>query len=227
MLEFLIGSLALFAIWLIIFIFYPATRREMSWASFITMPLGLTEIFFVPAYWNPPTLFNLAQKFGFDIESFIFAFAVGGIVSVIYEILLKSKHKSIFHEHKLKKHRYHKLALLSPFLTFAILIFVTKLNPIYSASLSLAVGALATYLCRKDLDKNIIFGGILFLSLYFIFFLMFNLIFPGYVDSVWNFSEISGIKIIGVPIEELMFAFTFGVFWSSFYEHVKWYKLKV
>jgi len=29
-----------------------------------------------------------------------------------------------------------------------------------------------------------------------------------------------------VPLEELMFAFTFGMMWSSIYEHVLWYRLE-
>jgi hypothetical protein len=43
------------------------------------MPMGLTEPFFVPEYWTPPSLFNLTEKTGFDIESLIFSFAIDGI----------------------------------------------------------------------------------------------------------------------------------------------------
>jgi hypothetical protein len=32
----------------------------------------LTEPLFVPDYWNPPSLFDLARRSGFDIESVIF-----------------------------------------------------------------------------------------------------------------------------------------------------------
>jgi len=48
---------------------------------------------------------------------------------------------------------------------------------------------------------------------------------PDYVKNVWNFSRISGILILGIPLEELLFAFTLGMLWSSFYEHMHWYKL--
>jgi hypothetical protein len=49
--------------------------------------------------------------------------------------------------------------------------------------------------------------------------------FPGYVQQVWNLEAISGILIAGIPIEELMFAFAFGFFWSTVYEHFTWNKL--
>lgn len=48
---------------------------------------GLTELIFVPEYWNPPSLFNLAQRTGFDIESLIFSFALGGTGTVLYDAL--------------------------------------------------------------------------------------------------------------------------------------------
>ncbi|PIN93121.1 hypothetical protein COU56_03855, partial [Candidatus Pacearchaeota archaeon CG10_big_fil_rev_8_21_14_0_10_31_9] len=61
----------------------------MFWVSLLTMPFGLTEPLFVPEYWSPPSLFNLAVKTGFDIESLIFCFAVGGIGTVIYELFFR------------------------------------------------------------------------------------------------------------------------------------------
>jgi hypothetical protein len=38
-------------------------------------------------YWNPPSLFDLARTSGFDIESLIFSFGIGGIGAVLYNLL--------------------------------------------------------------------------------------------------------------------------------------------
>ena len=66
---------------------FPCHRKAMMWASLITAPLSLTEPLFVPDYWNPPSLFDLARRSGFDIESVIFSFAIGGIGAVLYNLL--------------------------------------------------------------------------------------------------------------------------------------------
>lgn len=50
----------------------------MLWQACFTTPFGLTEPLFVPNYWSPPSLFDLARSTGFDIESFIFSFGIGG-----------------------------------------------------------------------------------------------------------------------------------------------------
>lgn len=62
----------------------------------------------------------------------------------------------------------------------------------------------------------------LFLGLYFFYFLTLIAMYPGYVEKVWNLKVISGILIFGIPLEELLFAFSFGFLWSSIYEHVTW-----
>lgn len=222
----LIASLGLLGAWLLIWLFKPKLRKEMFWVSIFTMPFGLTEPLFVPEYWSPPSLFNLAIKTGFDIESLIFCFAVGGIGAVLYEALVKVKHQKISkHEKHRKKHRFHLLALSSPVIVFIPLQLLTTMNPIYSASIAMFVGGIAAILCRTDLKRKIWFGGISFLALYFVFFLLFNLAYPNLVQEVWNLSAISGLLFLGVPLEELMFAFTFGMLWSSVYEHVMWYRV--
>lgn len=220
-------SLILLGIWLLIFIFRKKVRKEMFLVSLFTMPFGLTEPLFVPEYWNPPSLFNLASQTGFDIESLIFSFAVGGIGAVLYEIFFKVRHLKISkHEMHKKRHRFHLLALFSPIIVFLLLQIFANLNPIYSASIAMFIGGISAIFCRPDLKKKILIGGALFLGLYFVFFLFFNLVYPYAVEEFWNLTAISGILILGIPIEELIFAFTFGMLWSGIYEHVNGYRIK-
>ena len=86
--AYLIWSLILLGIWGAIFAMRQQLRVKMLRMSLITAPLGLSEPLFVPDYWLPPTLFDLAERTGFDLESLIFAFAVGGISSSIYPALV-------------------------------------------------------------------------------------------------------------------------------------------
>ena len=57
-------SLIFFIIWVFIWLIKPKLRKEMFWVSLFTMPFGLTEPLFVPLYWRPPSLFDLASKTG-------------------------------------------------------------------------------------------------------------------------------------------------------------------
>src|SRR6516162_9781975 len=83
----LVWSSAFLVPWLGAYVAFPRHRKAMVWASLVTAPLGLTEPLFVPHYWNPPSLFDLARRSGFDIESVIFSFAIGGMGAVLYNLL--------------------------------------------------------------------------------------------------------------------------------------------
>lgn len=202
------------------------SRHEMLVVSLWTSLLGVTEPLFVPAYWNPPSLFDLAQRTGFDIESLIFSFGIGGLTVVIYEWIFPVRHEtvSLIERHQ-PRHRFHVLVLLSAPVIFVILLAVTRLNPIYSAILSLTAGGLLTCWCRPDLVRKMVVSAFLFLGLYFLYFLTLLAAYPDYVRLVWSLSAISGILILGVPVEELLFAFTLGFLWSSVYEHLRWQRI--
>ena len=62
----------------------------------------------------------------------------------------------------------------------------------------------------------------MFFALYSIFMLGLKWSAPGYIEQVWNFKALSGIVIYGLPIEELLFGFSFGLMWTGIYEHFTW-----
>ena len=200
----------------------------MFTVSLWTSLLGLTEPLFVPAYWSPPSLFNLALRTGFDIESLIFSFGIGGIAVILYERIFRSPHATMsFREHHEHRHKFHLWAILSAPAILIVLLTTTNLNPLHSAIIAMTIGGLATWYCRPDLKKKMIVSAFLFLVLYFVYFLALIAMSPGYVEKVWNLKAISGILIIGIPLEELLFALSFGFIWSSIYEHLTWNKLKL
>ncbi|MBI4119007.1 MAG: hypothetical protein HY452_01970 [Parcubacteria group bacterium] len=225
----LIWSLILIAVWLVIYATLNTKDKkyEMLVVSFWTSLLGFTEPFFVPEYWNPPSLFDLAQRTGFDIESLIFSFGIGGIAVVLYEQIFRAEHQVMSQKERHHiRHRYHFWAIVSAPIIFIILLLTTNLNPIYSASVAMIVGGLFAWYCRPDLKKKMIASAFIFLALYFLYFLTLIAMYPGYVERIWNLPAISGILILGVPLEELMFALSFGFIWSSIYEHFTWRALK-
>lgn len=210
--------------WLVVYIALPVHRRTMIWASIYTTPFGLSEPLFVPEYWSPPSLFNLAKNTGFDVESLIFCFGIGGLGSVLYNMITRQVPYSVSdQERNHPLHRHHYKALSTPFIVF-ILLYFFPWNPIYPAIIAMLAGAIANSLCRPDLTRKTWAGGLLFLAYYTIFLIGLNLIAPGYIERVWNMDALSGVNIIFMPIEELLFAITFGMYWAGVYEHFTWRK---
>lgn len=213
---------AFLAPWAMLYLAFPQHRNTMLWASAFTAPFGLTEPLFVPEYWNPPSLFDLAQRIGFDLESLIFTFGIGGVAAVLYPVLTgRAARPMAAHEKHQPLHRHHYKALAAPFIAFPFLYFFPW-NPIYPGIVAMAIGAVATVLCRPDLRTKTWVGGLLLLGYYVVFLFGLEWSAPGYIERVWNLAALSGVIVLSMPIEELAWAFAFGMYWSSVYEHFTW-----
>lgn len=208
--------------WLAAYAVFPRHRRAMLWASLFTTPFGLTEPLFVPEYWSPPSLFDLARTTGFDIESLIFCFGIGGIGAVLYNLVTDRRLRGVpIVERRSSRHRLHYWALATPFVAFPIL-YPFPWNPIYPSIAAMALGAIAAILCRPDLARKTWVGALLFLGYYAVFLLGLEWTAPGYIGRVWNVAALSGLRVAGFPIEELVFAAAFGAYWAGVYDHFTW-----
>ena len=208
--------------WALLYRRLPAQRRVMLRASALTMPFGLTEPLFVPEYWSPPSLFDLAQRTGFDIESLIFCFALGGIGVVLYNGLTGRSLVPVPSEYRRSPlHRRHTLAILAPLIVFPLL-YPLPWNVIYPAIVAMLLGAVSNVLCRPELKRKTWVGGLLFVVLYTIFLGGLAGFVSGYIDEVWNLEQLSGVVLFRVPLEEYLFGFSFGVYWTGVYEHLSW-----
>lgn len=218
----LLWSSAFLVPWFALYLAARAFRGQMLWVSIATSLLGLTEPVFVPEYWNPPSLFDLAQRTGFDLESLIFCFAIGGIGAFGYNALARRELQPMMHgERHAARHRFHRLALAAPFVAFVPL-YLLPWNPIYPGIVALAIGGAANVLCRPDLARNTLLGGVLFAGLYAVFMILLLVSAPGYVEQVWNLPALSGMRLGAIPLEELAFGFAFGMYWAGNYEHFTW-----
>lgn len=209
-----------FALWLV----FPRHRKAMVWASAFTAPFGLTEPLFVPEYWSPPSLFDLARTTGFDFESLIFSFGIGGVAAVLVNVWTRRRPVSMTAEDRhLGHHRFHRLALVVPFLLFPLLL-VFGWNPIYPAIVAMFAGAVSNVACRRDLLRSTLLGAVIFVAYYLVFLLGLEILAPGYIGRVWRLDVLSGFFVLGLPLEELLFAAVFGAYWAGVYEHFTWHR---
>ena len=204
-------------------------RRAMVWsglAYFAVLSIGflMLKIFFpdispersiIPGYWNPNTLFDLGRRTGgYGIEDAIYMFFTGGIAVAIYEELFR-KHlgnRKIKH----KPHTAFAIGALGAIFTAAV-----HVNLIYAMITSGFVGAIIIWFQRPDLIKHSLLGGASYLFVYFLFFLLFLQLYPDYIHLYYGVANLSGYLFFGIPIEEFLFAFSFGLMWSPIYEYAK------
>ena len=220
--SYLVGVLIFGAAWLACYLIGKSYRPEIRWGTLISAPMALTSILFVPQYWTPPSLFDLDQRIRVGIEDVLWAAAVGGIASVVAEILLKER-LSALRKGVRKRH-------LAPFVVVVVVFIVLELwhpgKTIYNTIIAFAIGAVVIAVLRSDLIPTMLIGALSFALLYFALFLVFLFLYPGFIQRYYNIPNLLGIYLLGVPIEELLFAGTGGAIWSVAYEYVQGYRLK-
>ena len=213
---------AFLVLWVVLYVAYPLLRTAMRQTSAITALFGLTEPIFIPNYWNPPSLFDLAQRTGFDLESIVFSFAIGGIGIVLYHAVSATHIERVPANRRVGAlHRFHTIGLLGAPIAFVPLALLPW-NVIYAVITSLLLGSMLSVICRPVLARATIIGGGLFFVLYAAFMLGLTWFTPSFIPQVWNLRALSGVLVVGIPLEELLFGAVFGMYWSSVYEHFTW-----
>ncbi|MCK4649850.1 hypothetical protein KAT36_01325 [Candidatus Pacearchaeota archaeon] len=210
--SYLIGVGIFFIIWLALFLYRKKFRKEMLTMSIIIAPLGpISQLFYLRDYWNPIYLLTI---FNIGIEDILFSFLIGGIASVIYEEFFIKKFK------RTKKESGNNVIILAiiGMVFFIVLNLIFKINSIYASSIGFLIIASVILFKRKDLIKNAIVSGILVTFIMFIFYSIYTTIFPNIIQDWWQLEKISRILILGIPIEELLWGFTWGFLAGPLYE---------
>lgn len=205
--------------WGVLYAAFPAHRAVMRRTSALTATFGLLQPLFVPAYWNPPSLFGLARRTGFDLESLAFAFAVGGVGAALPALVAPWPEGPEARRRALEKPPGATLAL--PFV-FWLPLTRAPLNPIHACLAALAAGLAVALWRRPDLALRCLAAGAAFTLYYALFLAALDLLAPGYFGRVWNPEAPWGPRPGGVPLEEPAFGFLFGAYGAAVHEQARW-----
>ena len=228
MYEYLIGIAILAVVWAVCYFVRKDLRKPMIWSGFAYLFVivsyfliwRMTSFFIplgqpiVPTYWNPDTLFDLGRiTGGLAIEDILFMIFAGGIATFIYEFS--------FGKRIVIRRTYHPhiRAIFIGYLVSFLVMFFAQPNPIYPLIAFGFAGAIVLWIDRRDLVIHSLVGGFGFLVIYGAAFLFFALFFSEFILSTYSFSEISGITFFGIPLEEFLYAFSFGLLWAPLYEY--------
>ena len=191
-------------------------QQEMLVGGMLFLPFAFTAPFYIPEYWKPPYFFGLAAPFLPGLEDFLFCFFVGGISSTIYEFLNNRRERSL----PLKKRRVD----LTPYFMILGLVmggelFFPKASILILGVTGVIVGTFMI-MKRHDLTNQSFLAGGYFTVLYFVLFYGFKLLYPSYIDLIYQHANMLKVYVLGIPLEELLFAFSAGMGWSITYEYM-------
>ena len=207
--NFLIGL----PLWVFLFVYRKDLRKEILISSALIGILApLWSPWFIKDYWHPESL----NFWRLGAGDFMYGFFFGGIANVIYE--------EIFGKHyaKRKNRKHHWSWFILPFAALGVLVFnipvLLGINSIYAAITTFVVLSSVMVYFRRDLLIDTLMSGVLVGLITLLGYVLFLALFPGIVHAWWKLSNLSGIFVMGVPIEELLWAFGLGMVAGPFYE---------
>jgi hypothetical protein len=185
----------------------------MMISGLMSAPWAFASIVFVPDYWDPVRI----ATFLTGPEDLIFSFSNGVIVWAIAAVPLRGE-ISIRMDFRRMMKRAVLLSFLSFVITMSLWFLGLKIMGAVFVSLSVTITLLFVWLCR-DFRIMCVYGAIGFtLSYGFLTSLSF-LLFPHFLGQ-WNLANLSGVSILNVPIEEIIWAFGFGAYWPLYMAYI-------
>jgi hypothetical protein len=204
-----IWSLSFLIIWVALYIFFPKHRRSMFWTSWNFAPAGpVAEYWHYSDYWHPKFLIDIQiANWHFGLEDYIITFSIAGVSAIFFETFA-SKRKLPNIPHVTPK-TYFKMKMWGIVgLLLMLLICSTGLNSISAIILTMFIVAIVTQYGYWDIVLLAFFSTIIFTILYSaLLIFLFIVVFPGVIQMYWNLENTMGITLMGIPIEEFIWAF--------------------
>jgi hypothetical protein len=214
-------SLATLLVWAaLLWLNKGGRRRQIVLSSAFTVAGPIGELFYIPDYWHPQTILyvRILQSY-ISIEDFIFSFAIMGIMSSLPSLILRVPKTEIPRSVSLIA-ILKMAALLGVVGILSAALWLAGVNSIFATSLAmLLVAAFLLFKSRQPVLLRIsIIGAVgMVLVMFIIYWLAFILISDSerILQATWSLYGTSlGIRVLRVPLSELVWAFCFGSFFS-------------
>jgi hypothetical protein len=203
-----------------VFALRPDLRKILALTIPASIPFAATEFLFYPSYWRPKFLFDLADRIGFGIEDVLFVTSLGALTSTLYPFATR-RSIELPRVPARRKELVQKAALVvAAALVATAILHVLGVRMIYGCCWIMAGVTAAVLAIRRDLVAPAFTGAALTTLVYGALCLALAGIVPDVFDLAWNTEKFSNVFVLGVPLEELLYAASTGAVGTVFYPYV-------
>lgn len=222
-----VGNVIFLMIWLVFFAKRKDLREEMLFLGIIFAIMGplAQGLWYTKDWWNPVTITGTSV----GIEDVMLGFTNAGIASVLFETVFNRKYsRKIKISMKAITKALPRMIVLSLILVIPIFIgFYLFKTHSFIANISgflLATGYILVN--RPNLLKDSVITAALMPFVALPVFIVIYILDSNYIELVWQLRNLSGVIILGAPLEDLIWYSAVGLFIGGLFEFVFDYKLK-
>ncbi|MBM3332137.1 hypothetical protein FJY68_09885 [candidate division WOR-3 bacterium] len=202
--------------WAIVFALARRARAAMVWTGVVFAPAALiSELWHLQDYWLPNYVVPVrigTWHFG-GVEDLVFGFALAGISAGVFETL--AMRQGLPSLPRMTWRAYLRMTGLG--LVGLVLIAVTttlvQLRSMHAATVSITLTAGLVLAFRPDLAPRALLTALAFAGFFWFFYAGVMLpLYPGMIDAFWMPHGNVGIRLAGVPLEEVVWGFSAALF---------------
>lgn len=217
--SFLILSILLLIPAFLVWLLRPDLRQVIYLMALASIPFAFTERLFYPDYWEPLFLFDLVNIIGFGIEDILFVTGLAAFTSTAWAFTAKKTYLPLSTSPRLRPLPSALLLLLICFLMVALLA-ILGLPMIYGAPIIMTALGLAICTLRPDLLLPSLGGAAITTVVYTALCILLAILIPDVFELDWKTDQFLNLFILGVPLEEILYASTAGFIATAFYPFI-------
>jgi hypothetical protein len=210
---YLVGSLLFVPIWVLWYWRSPASRREMLIMSGIFICIGVPSeaLLYTRDWWHPATVTGTLV----GVEDILYSIGNGGYMAALYAVMLRRQ---------LVQDRQPPAwpLRLAPILVIASLPFGLCLGLGLHSFVATSIGSLVALaivlVARPDLARVALVSGLIGTVLAIPVYLAMEALFPGSIAATWDLPHLSGIQLLGIPVEDLLWYVYTAALWGTYYK---------
>jgi len=215
--AYLLGTLYFSVIWMLLFGLFPKERKVIVWSSIALAPAApISEYWQMADYWRPDLIIAIhIGNWTFGFEDFFFAFAFGGICTGIFELLIRRICQAEDIRFNLKGFVKLLGIVLFSLMLMGTLSWLFHLNSLDALNSSCVL--IAGFIFSKQymfLLPGLITALLMMFFMWFFYWGFFLRLYPDVIGIWWLSKALSGVALAKVPIEELIWAGSAGLFFG-------------
>jgi len=210
---YLVGSLLFVPIWVLWYWRSPSSRREMLIVSGIFICIGVPSeaLLYTRDWWHPATMTGTL----IGVEDVLYSIGNGGYMAALYAVIVRGP---LVHDRQPPAWPVR----LAPIAAIASLPAVLCLGFGVHSFVATSIGslvALAIVLARRtDLVRVAVVSGLVGTALAIPVYLVMEAAFPGFIAATWDLPHLSGMLLLGIPVEDLLWYLYTAALWGTYYK---------
>jgi hypothetical protein len=178
----------------------------------VAIAVPLEGLIWTRDWWHPVTVTGTTV----GVEDVIYSIGNGGYMAALYAAFFGSGPIA-------DQRKPSWLLRLAPLAALAlvpvVLFFGVGMHSFTATTVGAVIGLSIMLIARHDLVRVAVISSIVGTAIAIPVYLATEAIFPGWISATWELPRLSGLLLLGIPLEDLLWYLYTAAFWSIYYKY--------